>query len=330
MTGNPIPNINQGFTQGGDLTLRSTDGVDFNVHSILLSLASPVFSEILQIGNNNQVIQFGENAEVLALMLKFVYPTSTPTVSTMNLLNDGMRVAGKYQIASMKTRLREQLVLVDSPVSVYSNPLGVLYVASTHGFAAEAELAASLVSKQCDFEKGKGLKEVLDAAPMPATTTLVKLAGIPLIKISALIDILFHFERVPMALYNSDLVNTLLCRHCRGIYRRARRQSAPEWQARWAHWIFEQVKNRPFAEWKQYFGHSNFNRSFYRHDLPANFCSYEFCNAVPTCECADVVNRSEAKFQRWADEVYVYLKSQLSLIEELEAQTDNSGPSTKT
>ncbi|CAE6465421.1 unnamed protein product [Rhizoctonia solani] len=330
MTGDPMPAINTGFTQGGDLTLRSTDGIEFNVHSVLLSLASPVFSEILQIGNQNQVIQFSENAQVLALMLKFVYPTSTPPVSTIDLLNDGIRVANKYQIESMKTRLREQLVLVDSPVSVYSNPVGVLYVASIYGFAAEARLAASIASKQWDFDKGEGLKAVLDAAPIPATAELVKLTGIPLVKTRALIDVLLHFERPPMALYkNVDLIRALLCIHCQGIYIRAKRQSAPEWQARWAHWVFEQVQNRPFAEWKPYFSHSNFNQSFYQSDLPAKFCSYEFFNTVPTCECADMVNRSTAKFQGWADNVYACLKSRLSFVAELEAQTDNPGQGPK-
>ncbi|CAE7229446.1 unnamed protein product [Rhizoctonia solani] len=329
LNANPVPTINEGFTQGGDLTLRSTDGIEFNVHSILLSLASPVFSELLQMGGKNQVIQFSENAEALALMLKFVYPTSTPVVPSMDVLNVGIRVAIKYQLNSMKTRLREQLVLVDSPVSIYSNPLGALYVASTHGFTAEAQLAAGLASKQYDFGKGEDFGTILDAAPILSMTTLVKFAGIPLAKTRVLMDVLFHFERSPMTLYgNSDLINALLCRHCKGIYRRAKRQSAPEWQSRWAHWIFEQVKDRPFTEWKSYFSHSNFNRSFYQPNLPANFCSYEFCNHVPTCECANMINHSAAKFQSWADGVYSCLKSQLAFVAELEDQVQNtdSGP----
>ncbi|KEP48236.1 BTB/POZ domain protein [Rhizoctonia solani 123E] len=328
MTADSIPTVNEGFTRGGDLTLRSTDGIQFSVHSILLSLASPVLSELFQNGNKNQVIQFSENAEVLALMLKFVYPTSTPAVSTMSLLNDGIRVANKYQIESMKTRLREQLVLVDSPVSVYSNPLGVLYIASTHGFTAEAGLAASLASEQCDFGKGDDLKKVLDAAPIvhliPAATALIKLTGIPLVKTRALMDVLYHFERSPMTLYNdSTLIGALLCRHCQGIYGRAKRQILCEWQARWAHWIFEQVRDRPFAEWKAYFSHSNFNGSFYQPHMPASFCSYGYCEHVPTCECANRVNQSAAEFQAWADGVYGCLKSRLTFVAELEAQIHN-------
>ncbi|KDN40282.1 hypothetical protein RSAG8_08192, partial [Rhizoctonia solani AG-8 WAC10335] len=54
-----------------------------------------------------------------------------------------------------------------------------------------------------------------------------------------------HTQGGDLVIRSSDGIDTLLCNHCKGIYRRARRQSAPEWQARWAHWIFEQVKDRP-------------------------------------------------------------------------------------
>ncbi|KAJ1300087.1 hypothetical protein OPQ81_002569 [Rhizoctonia solani] len=180
LSANLVPSINEGFTQGGDLILQSTDGIDFSVHHVLLSLASPVFSELLQLGNRNQTVRFSENAEILALMLNFIYPRPTPTISSTEVLNEALRVANKYQIDSMKTRLREQLVLVDSPVSVYSSPLSALYIASTHGLTTEAELAARLASQQYDFGKGQDLKKLLDAASLPATAALVKLTGIPL------------------------------------------------------------------------------------------------------------------------------------------------------
>ncbi|KAH7325326.1 hypothetical protein B0J17DRAFT_710331 [Rhizoctonia solani] len=195
----PPPVVNEGFTEG-DLTIRSADGINFKVHSLFLSVASPLFSDLFKAGNNNEIFRFPENAEVLAVMLKFIYPKPTPVITSMHLLNDAVRIAKMYQLDNMKTRLREQLVLVDSPVSVYSNPLGALCIAATHGFTPEAELAANLASKQCDFEEGEDLKTLVDATQGPATAELVKLTGIPLVKTRVLVDILFHFERSPMKL----------------------------------------------------------------------------------------------------------------------------------
>ncbi|KAG8710266.1 hypothetical protein FRC11_004696 [Ceratobasidium sp. 423] len=325
-TTNAVPAINEGFTQGGDLTLRSTDSVDFSVDSLFLSVASPVFAELLGTENREETIRFSENAEVLALMLKFIYPKPTPTISSMELLNDALRVANKYQLDSMKVRLREQLVHVDPPVSLYANPLGVLYVASAHGFAAEAELAASNAARRCDFGEGDDLKLLLDAAPNPAITSLVKLTGIPLVKTRVLTEVLFQFERSPMTLHNnSNLIDTLSCGHCRWIYRETTRQSAPEWQVRWARWIFEEVKNRPIVEWQGCFSHSNIRRSFYQPHLQASFCAYRCYDTVPTCDCVDTVTSAAEQFQTWANGVFEHLKSRLVVVAELETQV--CGPS---
>ncbi|CAE6465974.1 unnamed protein product [Rhizoctonia solani] len=190
--------VNEGFTGGGDLTIRSTDGVDFSVHSLFLSEASPVFSELLRDENRTKLIQFSDKVDVLALTLKFIYPKPTPIITSTNLLSDAVRVANTYQLENMKSRLREQLLLVDSPVSIHVNPFGALCVASTHGFVPEAELAAKVASERCTLEKEEDLKGLVYATRGRATAALVKLTGIPLVKTRILVDVLFHFERSPM------------------------------------------------------------------------------------------------------------------------------------
>ncbi|KAG8690062.1 hypothetical protein FRC11_014084 [Ceratobasidium sp. 423] len=310
--------VNEGFTEGGDLAIQSTDGVNFSVHSILLSLASPVFSELLKTGNRDEIIRFSENSEVLALMLNFIYPRPTPTIPTMDLLNHAMRVANKYQLESMKTRLREQLVLVDSPVSVYSNAFGALCIASSYGFTAEAELAADLASKQCDFGKIEDLKKLIEATPGPATASLVKLTGIPLIKTRVLVDVLFHFERPPMSLNNN--IEAFICQNCRGSFRGYSRQSPPEWQARWAHWIYEKIKDRPISEWKEIFNPLNISRAFSHSHLSLNIYSYASNSDNKPCTCLNVISdRTNATaVQTWVNGVYEHLKSRFSVIAELE------------
>ncbi|QRW18537.1 The BTB (BR-C, ttk and bab)/POZ (Pox virus and Zinc finger) domain [Rhizoctonia solani] len=85
---NTLPPPNEGFTHGGDLVLRSTDNVDFSVHALFLSVASPVFSDLLKSGSREEVVLFSERAELLALMLKFIYPRPTPNITSLDLLDD--------------------------------------------------------------------------------------------------------------------------------------------------------------------------------------------------------------------------------------------------
>ncbi|KAH7325323.1 hypothetical protein B0J17DRAFT_723092 [Rhizoctonia solani] len=237
VTADTVPAANEEFTQGGDLTLRSTDGIDFSVHSIILSLASPVFSDLLATENRSEIVQFSEEAEVLALVLKFIYPKPTPMISSMDLFNDAMRVANKYQLGNMKSRLREQLNLAVSPVSIYANPIGAFYVASKHGFCTEAKLATSLVLQQCDLRTEDDLGELLKAATNLASAALVELNGILLVKTGVLTDVLFRFESTPMTI-NSNR-EFLICKACRDAMTTSRPPIPPPWQIRWARWIFD-------------------------------------------------------------------------------------------
>ncbi|CAE6476518.1 unnamed protein product [Rhizoctonia solani] len=314
----PPPAVNEGFTEGA-LTIRSADGINFKAHSLFLSVASPLFSDLFKSGNNNEIFRFPENAEVLAVMLKFIYPKPTPIITSMNILNDAVRVAKIYQLDNMKTRLREQLVLVDSPVSVYSNPLGALSIAATHGFTPEAELAANLASKQFNFEKGQDLKRLVDAAQGPATAELVKLTGIPLVKTRVLVDTLFHFERSPMKLCNH--IDALVCTNCREAFRNYSRQSPPEWQARWALWIFDEIKDRPISEWEPHFSPSNTRRAFCQSHLSLTTYTYRKGLEYRTCTCLDAISNptNETALQNWVDGVYKHLISRLALVKELEA-----------
>ncbi|KAL5634368.1 hypothetical protein ACGC1H_002434 [Rhizoctonia solani] len=319
--------LNQGFTQGGDLTIRSSDGIDFNVHSVLLSLASPTFTDLLKSTNLDETVRFSERAELLALVLKFIYPVPSPVISSHKLLSDALRVADKYQLTSMKARLREQLKMVDSPVSAYSNPLAAVCVASVHGFTPEADLATHAALKQYDFGKPEDLKTLIDTDP--TATALAKLVGIPAVKTKVLVDVLFHFDRSPMSL--GGHMNTLVCGYCRETYNSHARKSTPEWHIRWAHWIFREIRQRPIVEWKDYFSHSNFYRWYYQLEphLATSFYAYKYSSESKTCGCGGIVDGASTAFQPWADGVYNHLKSKLAYISELEARLCNTTSSGK-
>ncbi|KEP46265.1 BTB/POZ domain protein [Rhizoctonia solani 123E] len=308
----------QGFTEG-DLTIQSADGVNFQVHASILCVASPVFSDLLKGRKNDEIVRLSENAAVLALMLNFIYPKPTPIIKSMNLMNDAVRVANIYQLDSMKTRLREQLVLVASPVSVHANPFGALCVASTHGFVPEAKLAAENALKQYNFGKGEDLTNLVNATQNPATAELVKLTGVPLVKTRVLVDVLFHSERAPMKLDKN--IDVLACVNCRGAFRNYSRQSSPEWQARWALWIFDEIKDKPISEWESLFSPSNVLKAFSQSHLSRNVYSYTKGLEYRTCTCLDVIENSTnaTALQSWVNGVYEHLMSRLAPVAELEA-----------
>ncbi|KDN40283.1 hypothetical protein RSAG8_08193, partial [Rhizoctonia solani AG-8 WAC10335] len=252
-------------------------------------------------------------------MLKFIYPKPTPIIKSMNDMNDAVRVASIYQLDSMKCRLREQLVLPESPVSVHTNPFGALCVASTHGFIPEAKLAAKNASKQCDFGKGEDLTQLVNATQNPSTAELVKLTGVPLVKTRVLVDVLFHFERSPMKLHSN--IDALVCVNCRGAFRNYSRQSSPEWQARWALWIFDEIKDRPISEWEPLFNPLNARKAFCQSHLSLTTYSYAKGLEYRTCTCLDVIGSSTnaTALQSWVNGVYEHLVSRLAPIAELEA-----------
>ncbi|CEL56008.1 hypothetical protein RSOLAG1IB_02022 [Rhizoctonia solani AG-1 IB] len=313
---------NEGFTSGGDLTIRSSDGVEFNVHSLMLSLASPIFSDQLSRSNRAEAIQIPETAEILSLVLKFIYPLPTPVIPSLELLFDAMRVADKYELNSMKVRLREQLALADSPVSAYTNPLGALCVATAHGFTSEAELAAKVTSRRYDFATVGDLMRLVDAGP--ATSALVKLVGIPAVKTRVLAEVLFHFEHAPMHIDNYN-IESLICAPCRGAYRSCARQGAPEWQTRWARWIFDRTKDSPISTWEKLFDHSMIGTAFYQPHLAVNFYAYKNGEHFRDCTCFTLILGTPSPFRAWATGVYEHLKTKLEVLADLEAQIYEAG-----
>ncbi|KAG9084467.1 hypothetical protein FRC06_004075, partial [Ceratobasidium sp. 370] len=261
---------NEGFNHGGDLTLRSLDGVDFSVHSIVLSIASPVLADMLCIGTQETTVDVAESSEMLSLMLNFIYPRPPPQILSFDILGKAFHVADKYQLEGMKHHLREKLLLKGSPVSVFSDPLRVLAFASVHGLTEEAALAASLAYGSHDFNKADDLIKLIKAMPSVAAP-VVKMIGVPSARVAILIDVLFQFHRRPMALVGVDC-DRFMCTTCDKIYLNCARYGAPEWQARWAHWVFQELKTRPISQCDELFTAEFLGLAMYRGDvqLPNN------------------------------------------------------------
>ncbi|KAJ6507665.1 hypothetical protein DFH09DRAFT_1000133 [Mycena vulgaris] len=87
-----------------DVILTSSDGIDFHVQRVVLSLASPVFKDMFRLPqpvDNPEIprILMAESAVVLDRMLRFFYPGAEPVVSSIGDLREILDIAVlKYDI----------------------------------------------------------------------------------------------------------------------------------------------------------------------------------------------------------------------------------------
>ncbi|KAI0658541.1 hypothetical protein C8Q70DRAFT_917326, partial [Cubamyces menziesii] len=108
-----------------DVILRSSDAVDFRLHSALLSLASPVFRQMLEDrlaertpgppAKDSTAVCYGvifvpEDSATLAALLSHVYPLTRPSPPSFSALKSLLAAAYKYDIAPLISSLRLALL----------------------------------------------------------------------------------------------------------------------------------------------------------------------------------------------------------------------------
>ncbi|KAJ7215014.1 hypothetical protein GGX14DRAFT_496598 [Mycena pura] len=114
---------------GGDVQLRSSDGVDFHVHRLVLSLASPFFKDMFSLpqpdpGLEVATIQMSETASVLYRALRFWYPgAEPPAIQTLDELREMLEVLilkydMQFIVPAAKKHLRE--FLAEDSVAVFA------------------------------------------------------------------------------------------------------------------------------------------------------------------------------------------------------------------
>ena len=111
----------------GDVILRSADNVNFRVHTILLSLASPFFHDMFSLPQTSkelQTIQMTENADVLVAILRLIYPFEEPSPYAGKLAIDVYKAADKLQITRVwpiaRRRLCEWLDDLPNPLEAWA------------------------------------------------------------------------------------------------------------------------------------------------------------------------------------------------------------------
>ncbi|KAG9084465.1 hypothetical protein FRC06_004073 [Ceratobasidium sp. 370] len=299
--------VNEGFSSGGDVVLRSLDDVEFSVHSVVLSLASPVLEHMFSSATKQAVINFAESSEMLSFMLKSIYPRSPPPIPSFEILEQGLHLADKYQLEGMKLRLLKELSVKGSPISFFSDPLRALAFATTHGLADEAALAASIASEAYDFRKPDHLTKL--AKMMPSIAPVVKMIGMPSARTSILIDVLFQFHRPPMMLSQKECFE-FLCEACDKIYYNKARYCAPEWQARWAYWAFQELNSRKISDAGEVFTVEFFKLAMYKGDVQAQ---------GDICVCDERIYEYKGYFEVWTAGVRESLVDRLKALDPLDA-----------
>ena len=122
-----------------DVILRSSDGVDFRVFQIILSLVSPVFVDKFNTARSSfptaqeilnrtpgaaglPMAYLDEDSETLDLALRHCYPTRSPELSSLRDAQVLLQFAHKYKVDAFGPSLTHFLAgaVKDDPVRVYA------------------------------------------------------------------------------------------------------------------------------------------------------------------------------------------------------------------
>lgn len=126
--------------------LRTSDGVDFQAHKSVLSIASPVFEGMFSINqpasdlalhDKNPIIEISEQSEVIEALLRLCYPVQEPDLSSVAKITPVVAAAYKYEMESIMSRLKVPL-----RAFVTSSPLEVFALACRHHLEEIAREAA--------------------------------------------------------------------------------------------------------------------------------------------------------------------------------------------
>ncbi|KAI0310906.1 hypothetical protein OF83DRAFT_1069743 [Amylostereum chailletii] len=145
-----------GSDNSADIILRSADNMDFHVHKLILSMASPVFktmfclptpSDSMRASSINcdemkdglPVITLSESALIIDLFLRTLYPTDIPDFHFTDFMDiyGLLQISRKYDVSAIRHIVRSNLRL-----AVEEEPLKAYLLAMLYELGDVAEKAA--------------------------------------------------------------------------------------------------------------------------------------------------------------------------------------------
>ncbi|KAJ8590275.1 hypothetical protein M405DRAFT_932924 [Rhizopogon salebrosus TDB-379] len=129
-----------------DVTLRSSDGVDFHVFKFILSFVSPVFKDMFTLPQGSQsdipsvpVILVEENSITLNSLFLLCYPASTPAFNNLEEGKGVLEAAKKHDMGAALSRAAD-LVMTQF---VSTNSLELYALSCKFGWQHHAQTAAA-------------------------------------------------------------------------------------------------------------------------------------------------------------------------------------------
>ncbi|KAG8715638.1 hypothetical protein FRC09_016456 [Ceratobasidium sp. 395] len=234
---------------GGDVPLKSSDGVVFVAHSMFLALASPVFAGMFSPVVQQDMIELQEDAESVSLMLRFIYPPVFLGDLSLPLLKKSLHMGQKYDIDGILTAVDHVVSRsFDESTPLKLDPVETFELASRYRLKATQKAAAKLISQLRDGEDVKRLAEAL-----PAYSGIIGLLGAQSLRVQALAALLgnlppnLHAPKVGW----EDGGGVMMCRECinRELYSpRPGMRYQPIWLYCWAAIAQCDLIEKPFTE----------------------------------------------------------------------------------
>lgn len=303
----------------GDITLRSSDGIEFQAHTAILSMASPVFKSLLVVGTDKDAVEVSESAAIISLVLKFIYPNQKPPIITcFDILSQCLQAAQKYELESILGTLDDQLATKAVSQSLaHQDPLRVYELALQFNLPSTRALVAPLaVTSEIDCSDPATLAELVKSRSPAA---IIRLAATQSTRGKVLADVLLRFYRPPIApTPNSpNIFYELSCDECRKWLESCdkssernglRKQNPPSWLLVWTDFAYETLLRAPLEQsdelfdWsimKKFKGESNVCQK-----CLGDFQKYDFMKRM---------------FNQWAQDVKSVLKQRLEAVHHLYA-----------
>jgi hypothetical protein len=139
-----VPNAN--------LIIRSSDLVDFRVHKLILSMASPFFTNLLSLPQPSDgesvdglpVVTFTDDAEVLNSLVSMLYPVHPVIPDSYDKVLHLLAACQKYDMDPIQSSIRVEISREGSPAPVGAEVFRAYAIASSKGLIPEMEKAARL------------------------------------------------------------------------------------------------------------------------------------------------------------------------------------------
>lgn len=253
----PVPSSHPFNHPNADVILRSSDKdpVDFRVYKLLLSLASPFFSEIFKLPQPSTpsvysdeccdpggvpIVQMTEDRETLRLLLSLCFPVSVcqiPRFSSLQELQKVIEAAFKFEMEGLQKHLRTELIALRF---IEAQPLRAFAIAYRYGWDEEARKAARYTLRhhinpifvsELGYISGATYYRLQEYHRMCAEVASSRVT------------------LQPVLAEHDDAWSWVTCKRCPGTLTSNR--DFPEVRSWWSGWIYkvaEEVRARPWGE----------------------------------------------------------------------------------